>query len=77
MATDVACRILGLDPQAMLDTAGLGHLTHGLAELRVTADQYFDCWNAVGVLSPRPDYVPHLGVAISRRPVIPVLFTLS
>jgi hypothetical protein len=29
------------------------------------------------VLSPRPDYVPYLGVAISRGPVIPVFFTLS
>jgi AraC-like DNA-binding protein len=31
----------------------------------------------MAVLSPRADYVPHLGVAISRGPVIPVFFTLS
>lgn len=77
MATDVACRILGVDPQRMLETAGLGSLARGRAEERVTAQQYFDCWNTMALLSPRPDYVPHLGVAISRGPVIPVFFTLS
>ncbi|MCB5199930.1 helix-turn-helix transcriptional regulator [Loktanella sp. TSTF-M6] len=77
MATDVACRILGVDPQVMLDTAGLGALPYGQTEMRGTAQQYFDCWNTMEVLSPRPDYVPHLGVAISRGPVIPVFFTLS
>ncbi|MGS4948056.1 helix-turn-helix domain-containing protein [Meridianimarinicoccus sp. RP-17] len=77
MATDVACRILGVDPQVMLETAGLDALAHGRTEARVTASQYFDCWNTMAVLSPRPDYVPHLGVAISRGPVIPVFFTLS
>ncbi len=77
MATDVACRILGVDPQVMLETAGLGDLAHGRTELRVTVDQYFDCWNTMAVLSRRTDYVPYLGVAISRGPVIPVFFTLS
>ncbi|MEM5471070.1 AraC family transcriptional regulator [Hoeflea sp. AS60] len=77
MATDVACRILGIDPQVMLETAGLAELARGRTELRVTADQYFDAWNTMGVLSPRADYVPYLGVAISRGPVIPVFFTLS
>ncbi|KQI67403.1 AraC family transcriptional regulator [Loktanella sp. 3ANDIMAR09] len=77
MATDVACRILGVDSQLMLKTAGLGTLAQGQTDLRGTAQQYFDCWNTMEVLSPRPDYVPHLGVAISRGPVIPVFFTLS
>lgn len=77
MATDVACRILGVDPQVMLETAGLGDLARGRTDMRVTAGQYFDCWNTMEVLSPRPDYVTHLGVAISRGPVIPVFFTLS
>ena len=77
MATDVACRILGIDPQVMLETAGLAELARGRTELRVTADQYFDAWNTMGVLSSRADYVPHLGIAISRGPVIPVFFTLS
>lgn len=77
MATDVACRILGVDPQVMLETAGLGDLTSGSTEVRVTAQQYFDCWNTMEVLAPRPDYVPHLGVAISHGPVIPVFFTMS
>lgn len=77
MATDVACRILGVDPKVMLETAGLGGLALGKTEARVTAQQYFDCWNTMKVLSPRPDYVPYLGVAISRGPVIPVFFTLS
>lgn len=77
MATDVACRILGVDPVLMLEAAGLGALPYGRAELRGTAQQYFDCWNTMEVLSPRPDYVPHLGIAISRGPVIPVFFTLS
>lgn len=77
MATDVACRILGVDPQIMLETAGLGDIAHGRTELRGTAEQYFDCWNTMAVLSPRADYVPYLGVAISRGPVIPVFFTLS
>jgi len=77
MATDVACRILGVDPQVMLETAGLGGLPYGRTEVRGTAQQYFDCWNTMALLSPRPDYVPHLGITISRGPVIPVFFTLS
>jgi AraC-like DNA-binding protein len=77
MATDVACRILGVDPVVMLETAGLGELPYGRSELRGSAQQYFDCWNTMEVLSPRPDYVPHLGITISRGPVIPVFFTLS
>lgn len=77
VATDVACRILGVDPKVMLETAGLGELARGRSEVRVTAGQYFDCWTTMEVLSPRPDYVPYLGVAISRGPVIPVFFTLS
>ncbi len=77
MATDVGCRILGVDPQVMLKTAGLAELARGRTELRVTASQYFDAWNTMAVLSPRRDYVSYLGVAISRGPVIPVFFTLS
>lgn len=77
MGTDVACRILGVVPQVMLETAGLAELARGRTEMRVTAQQYFDAWNAMAVLSPRTDYVPYLGVAISRGPVIPVFFTLS
>lgn len=77
MATDVACRILGIDPQVMLETAGLGELARGRSELRVTAGQYFDAWNATVRLAARVDLVPYLGVAISRGPVIPVFFTLS
>lgn len=77
MATDVACRILGVDPEAMLETAGLGELARGRRELRVTAGQYFDVWNATTALAARADIVPYLGVAISRGPVIPVFFTLS
>lgn len=77
MATDVVCRILGVDPQVMLETAGLAKVARGRTELRVTAAQYFDVWNTMEALSPRADYVPYLGVAISRGPVIPVFFTLS
>ncbi len=77
MATDVACRILGVDPPVMLETSGLAEIARGRTELRVTAGQYFDAWNKMEVLSPRADYVPYLGVAISRGPVIPVFFTLS
>ena len=77
MATEVACRILGVDPTVMLQTAGLDPLQYGRAEMRGTAQQYFDCWNTMEVLSPRRDYVPHLGIAIARGPVIPVFFTLS
>ena len=77
MATNVACRILGVDSQVMLETAGLGDLAPGRTEARLTAQQYFGCWNTMEVLSPRRDYVPHLGIAIARGPVIPVFFTLS
>ncbi len=77
MATDVACRILGIDPQVMLETAGLGDLAYGRSELRVTAKQFFDAWEATVALSSRADLVPYLGIAISRGPVIPVFFTLS
>ncbi len=39
MATDVACRILGVDPQVMLQTAGLGGSPYGRTEVRGTAQQ--------------------------------------
>ncbi|MGB3471908.1 MAG: helix-turn-helix domain-containing protein [Erythrobacter sp.] len=77
MATDVACPILGIDPQVMLDMAGLGQLEYGHTELRVSAGQYFDVWNTTAALSSRSDYLPHLGVAISRGPVISAFFTLT
>lgn len=77
MATDVAARILDIDPQVMLEAAGLGELARARGELRVTARQYFNVWNTASHLSQRPDYVPYLGVAIARGPVIPVFFTLS
>ncbi|MEO1082597.1 MAG: helix-turn-helix domain-containing protein [Pseudomonadota bacterium] len=77
MGTEVCCRILGIDPSAMLDKAGLQHLTHRGNELRVTAAQYFDAWNAVAALAGRPDFITHLGVNIARGPVIPVFFALS
>ena len=41
MATDVACRILGVDPRVMLQTAGLDPLQYGRSEMRGTAQQYF------------------------------------
>ncbi|WP_375554064.1 hypothetical protein [Roseovarius mucosus] len=66
MGTDVSCRILGIDPQVMLETAGLANLAQDRSELRVTAGQYFDAWNTIARLSPRRDFVPYLGVAISR-----------
>jgi hypothetical protein len=77
MATEVACRILGIDPQLTLETAGLAELERGRTELRVTAGHFFDAWNTMAVLSWRTDYMPYLGVAICRGPVIPVFLTLS
>lgn len=77
MGTDVACRILGIDPQLMFDKTGLAELGRGRGEVRGTARQYFDTWNTIGLLSPRTDYVPYLAVTIARGPVIPVFFTLS
>ena len=77
MGTDVACRILGIDPQIMLEKSGLAHLAGGRSELRGTAEQYFHSWNIIGAMSSRTDYVPYLAVAIARGPVIPVFFTLS
>ena len=77
MATDVACRILEVDPDTMLRTAGIAGQARGGPELRVSAEEYFAAWNTMDVLAPRADYVPYLGVAIARGPVIPVFFTLS
>lgn len=77
MATDVSCRILEIDPDLMLQTAGITGQAGSGPELRVSVQEYFAAWNAITVLSPRADYVPFLGVAIARGPVIPVFFTLS
>ncbi|MGB3471909.1 MAG: helix-turn-helix domain-containing protein [Erythrobacter sp.] len=77
MATDVACRILEIDPDTMLQTAGIAARASAGLELRVSVEEYFAAWNTTAVLSPRADYVPYLGVAIARGPVIPVFFTLS
>jgi AraC-like DNA-binding protein len=77
MATEVTCRILEVDPDTMLRTAGITGQASTGPELRVSAEQYFAAWNSMAVLSPRADYVPFLGVAIARGPVIPVFFTLS
>jgi AraC-like DNA-binding protein len=77
MATEVACRILEIDPDTMLQTAGIAERVGVGTELRVSAEEYFAVWNTAAVLSPRTDYVSFLGVAIARGPVIPVFFTLS
>lgn len=77
MATDVCCRILEIDPDEMLHTAGITGQAGSGAELRVSVQEYFAAWNAITVLSHREDYVHFLGVAIARGPVIPVFFTLS
>ena len=53
MGTNVACRILGIDPQVMLEKSGLAELARGRAELRGTVEQYFHSWNIMGELSPR------------------------
>lgn len=77
MATDVSCRILEIDPDLMLRTAGIAGQAGAGPDLRVSAEQYFAVWDTAAVLSSRADYVPFLGVAIARGPVIPVFFTLS
>ena len=77
MGTEVCCRILEIDADSMLKAAGLTDLQHGGSEIRVSAAQYFDAWNALSSLTERPDYVTHLGVNIARGPIIPVFFALS
>jgi len=77
MGTEVCCRILGIDPDAMLKSAGLTHLVQANGDVRVTAAQYFDAWNALESLTDNPDFVTHLGVTIARGPVIPVFFSLT
>ena len=77
MATEVACRILEIDPDTMLQTADIAERVGVGTELRVSAEEYFAVWNTAAVLSSRADYVSFLGVAIARGPVIPVFFTLS
>ncbi|MEM9304497.1 MAG: AraC family transcriptional regulator, partial [Pseudomonadota bacterium] len=74
MGTEVACRILGIDPGSMLARAGLAGLARGAGDLRVTASQYFDAWNAMTSLVDRQDFVVYLGTNIARGPVIPVFF---
>lgn len=77
MGTEVCCRILGIDPDAMLSSAGLTHLVQANGDVRVTAAQYFDAWNALVSLTDRRDFVTHLGITIARGPVIPVFFSLT
>ncbi|MEO1246119.1 MAG: helix-turn-helix domain-containing protein [Pseudomonadota bacterium] len=77
MGTEVCCRILGIDPAAMLRAAGLAEIAQPNGEVRVTAAQYFDAWNTLAGLTDRPDYVTHLGITIARGPVIPAFFALS
>jgi AraC-like DNA-binding protein len=77
IGTDVAARILGIDPAHALQRAGLG--ANGLAQAArgVTARQYFDVWNAMVELADREDLAEYLGVAIARGPVVPVFLALS
>jgi AraC-like DNA-binding protein len=77
IGTDVAARMLGIDPAVALERAGFG--ANGLAQAArgVTARQYFDVWNAMVELAGRDDLVEYLGVAIARGPVVPVFLALS
>ena len=77
MGTEVCCRILEIEPALMLETAGLAHAERGGGELRVSAAQYFDAWNALASLTENPDFVTYLGVNIARGPIIPAFFALS
>ncbi len=77
MGTEVCCRILGIDPEAMLSRAGLTHLVRANGDVRVNAAQYFDAWNAMESLTDNPEFVTHLGITIARGPVIPAFFSLT
>lgn len=77
IGTDVAARLLGIDPIHVLQRAGFG--TNGLAQTAqgVTAHQYFAVWNALVEISGREDLAEHLGVVIARGPIVPVFLALS
>ncbi|MEO0327831.1 MAG: helix-turn-helix domain-containing protein [Pseudomonadota bacterium] len=77
MGTDVVCRILQIDPDVMLQEAGLSHLVSSRNELRITAQEYFAGWNTVDKLTGGADYLVDLGIMIARGPVIPVFFAFA
>ncbi|MEM8500529.1 MAG: helix-turn-helix domain-containing protein [Pseudomonadota bacterium] len=77
MGTEVCCRILGIDPVEMLRSADLEDLRQPNGEVRVTAAQYFDAWNALERLTDHPCHITFLGVTIARGPVIPTFFALT
>ncbi len=77
IGTDVAARILGIDPAQALRRAGFGANALAQAARGVTARQYFDVWNAMVELADREDLAEYLGVAIARGPVVPVFLALS
>ena len=77
IGTDVAARILGIDPAHALERAGFGSNALALATRGIAAHQSFDVWNAMVELADREDLAEYLGIAIARGPVVPVFLALS
>ena len=77
MGMEVGCQVLGIEPERMLEVAGLAHLPKTNGEVFGTARQFFDAWNALVSLVERPDFITDLGVTIARGPVIPVFFAFT
>lgn len=74
---EVGCKILGIEPERMLEAAGLAHLPRTQGEVFVSARQFFDAWDALVSLVERPNFITNLGVTIARGPVIPVFFAFT
>lgn len=77
MGTEVCCRILEIDPDALLRAAGLDGLKEHGKDIKVNAVQFFHAWDTLTTLVKREDYLVYLGVNIARGPVILVFFALS
>lgn len=77
IGTEVAARLLGIDPALALQRAGFGADALAQVARGVSARQYFDVWNAMVGLADRDDLVKYLGVAIARGPIVPVFLALS
>ncbi|WP_306144818.1 AraC family transcriptional regulator [Roseibium sp. MMSF_3412] len=77
IGTDVVCRVLQVEPAAMLKRAGIVDHQRPGHEMRVTAAQFFRAWDAAVALYGQPDYLRRLCNRMANGPIIPVFFALT
>lgn len=71
------CRLLDLDPDAVVAEAGLPDRIARSSGVLVTEDEFFALWDTIMRLGQRPDFVTFVGRGLANGASSPVFFALS